>query len=96
MYRHIAMSLLKSVIFSDIMQIITSNDNGSLHFHLLNDSGQDTSANGNVSSERAFFVNVGAFDGLIRINKNKYNRSNYKNKQYNYPGWTSIRAAIFI
>ena len=32
------MSLLKSVVLFDIMQVITSNDNGSIHFSWYNDT----------------------------------------------------------
>jgi len=64
MDRHVAMSLLKTVVLLDVMEVITSDDNGPLHLHLLNDTGEDATTDGNVTSEWAFLVDVGSFDRL--------------------------------
>jgi len=66
MDRHVAMSLLKTVVLLDVMEVITSDDNGPLHLHLLNDTGEDATTDGNVTSEWAFLVDVGSFDRLQR------------------------------
>ena len=60
MHRHVTMSLLKTVVFLDIVQVVTSDDNGPLHLHFLNNSSEDATTNGNITSEWALFVNVGA------------------------------------
>jgi hypothetical protein len=60
----IFMSLLKSVVFLDVVKIVTTNHDRSLHFHLLADSCQNTTSDTDVASERAFFVNVMPFNCL--------------------------------
>lgn len=64
MNRHVPVSLLKTIVFSNVVEVITADHDGSLHLHLLDDSSKDATANGDVSSEGAFFVNVGALNGL--------------------------------
>jgi len=64
MHRHVTMSLLKTVVFLDIVQVVTSDDNGPLHLHFLNNSSEDATTNGNITSEWALFVNVGALNSL--------------------------------
>lgn len=61
---HISMSLLESVVFPDVVQVITADDDGSLHLHFLDNPGQDTSTNGHIPSEGAFLVNVMTVNGL--------------------------------
>ena len=61
---HVFMTLLKSVVFSDVVQVLSSDDNSSLHFHLKNNTSQDATTDANVSSERTFLVNVGSLDSL--------------------------------
>merc|ERR1712212_333189 len=65
MGRDVPVSLLEPFVLSDEMEIISSDDDGSLHFHLLNDSGQDSAANLDEASERALFVNVIALFGFV-------------------------------
>ena len=48
MNRHVLVSLLESVVLLDIMEIITSDHHGSVHLHLGDNSGQDTTADGNL------------------------------------------------
>lgn len=68
---HITMSFLKTVVLSDIVKIITSYNNGALHFHFLYNTGENTSTNGNISRERTLLINVGAIASL-----------NYLKRQY--------------
>ena len=49
MNRHVLVSLLESVVLLDIMEIITSDNHGSVHLHLGDDSGQDTTTDGNLN-----------------------------------------------
>ena len=65
MHRHVFMSLFKSVVFSDIVQIISSNNNGPLHLHLGNDPCQDTPSDANVAGEWTFSVDIVAFLSLV-------------------------------
>ena len=64
MNRHVAMSLFETVVLLDVMEIVTADDDSPLHLHLLNDSGENTSTNRNISSEGAFLVNVRTLNGL--------------------------------
>lgn len=64
MHGHILVSLLESVVFLDIVQVVSSDDDGPLHLHLLHNSGKDASTDGHVAGEWALLVNVGAFDRL--------------------------------
>ena len=63
MGRKVVMSLLESVIFLDIMKVISSQDDGSSHLGGKDDTFTDSSSDGNVRSEWAFFVNVSTLHG---------------------------------
>lgn len=43
MDRHISVSLLESVVLRQIVQVVSSDNDGSLHLHLLNYPGEDAS-----------------------------------------------------
>lgn len=60
------MSLLKTVVLLDVVQVVTADDNGPLHLHFLHNTSQDATTNGYISCERALLVNVGTFNGLQR------------------------------
>jgi len=61
---HILMSLLKSIVLLNIVKIISSNHNGSLHLHLQDDTRQDSSTNVDIPSKGTFLINVGSINGL--------------------------------
>ena len=63
MNRHVFVPLLKSVIFLDVVEVISPHHDGSVHLHLGNDSSQDTSTDWDltkiyVSILSAFFANI--------------------------------------
>lgn len=64
-YRHVLVTLLKSIVFPDVMEIVPADDNGPLHLHLCHHTRQDPTSDGDISSEGAFLVYVGALDGLF-------------------------------
>lgn len=64
MHGHVPVTLLKSVIFRQIVQVVATDDDGSLHLHLLDDTGQDATTNRHVAGEWALLVDIGAFDRL--------------------------------
>lgn len=68
MHAHVLVPLLESAVFADIMQVVSSDDDGVLHLHLTNSSGEDTTAYSYVAGEGTFFVNVGSLNGLCREN----------------------------
>jgi hypothetical protein len=48
------------------VQVVSSDDNGVGHFGRVDDTGQDTSSDRNISSEGALLVDVGSVDGLCK------------------------------
>ena len=56
--RDIAMSLLVTVVFRDVVKVITSDNNSALHLGGNDDSLQDFSSDRDFRSERTFFVNI--------------------------------------
>lgn len=46
------------------MQVVTTDDNGTLHFQLLDNSIQDATTNANVSGEWTLFVDISSIDCL--------------------------------
>ena len=58
------MSLLETVVFLDVVEVVPSNDDGPFHLHVLDNSCQDSSTDTHIASERAFLVYVGAFNSL--------------------------------
>lgn len=64
MNRHVTMSLLESIVLSDIVKVVASDDDGSLHFHLDDGSSQDSASNRHVPCERTLLVYVLALGGL--------------------------------
>lgn len=64
MDRQVLVTLLETTVFAHIVQIVTTNDDGTLHLQLLDDSVQDTSTDANITGEGAFVIDIGAFDSL--------------------------------
>ena len=70
MNRHVLVPLLKSVVFPDVVQVVTANDYGPLHLQLQDDTREDAATNVDVTGEWAFLVNVVPVDGLQKIKTN--------------------------
>lgn len=68
---HILVPFFKTFVFFHIVKVVTANNNGPLHFHFHDSARQNTSANVDITSERAFFVNVVPFNGL-KLKKHSY------------------------
>lgn len=64
MYRYVFVSLLKTSVFLNKVQIISSDDNSPLHLHLLDNSCKDSASDVDWSGEWTFFVDVGSEDCL--------------------------------
>ena len=58
MHRHVLVTLLKAIVLSDVIEIVPADDNGPLHLHLRDDTRQDPTSDGDISSEGAFLVYV--------------------------------------
>lgn len=65
MGRNVFMSLLITVVLLNIVEVFTSNDNGSFHFGADNVASQDTSTDGDVTGEWTLLVNKSTTDGLL-------------------------------
>lgn len=57
------MTLLVSVVFWNVVQVVSSDDDGSVHLGRNNSSGQNLTTDGNGTSEWTLLVNVRTLDG---------------------------------
>lgn len=74
MNAHVSVSLLESVVFANEMQIVATNDDGSLHFHFTDNTCQDTSTNRAHTSKGTFLVDVVSRDCLKVNIKNQFDQ----------------------
>jgi hypothetical protein len=75
MYGYVSVSLLVPVVLLDVVEVITSNDDGPVHLGGDHDTSisyiynsqilDDTASDGDGTSEWALLVNVGSLDGLL-------------------------------
>ena len=63
-YGSVLMSLLESVVFSDHMEVISSDDDGSVHLGRDDNTLNDLSSDADITSEGALFIDVGAFNSF--------------------------------
>lgn len=64
-YWDVSMSFLISVVFGDIVEIISSDHNGSLHFCWDTNSLKNLASNWDIRSEGTLSIDVFSFDGLL-------------------------------
>ena len=69
----ISVSLFVSVVLGNVVKIISSDDNGSLHFCWDADTLEDFSSDWDVAGEWAFLINISWFDGLFGGSESKSN-----------------------
>lgn len=58
------MSLLESIVLPNIMEVISSDNDGSLHLHLDDGTSKDASPDRNIACEWTLLVNVFSLDSL--------------------------------
>jgi hypothetical protein len=63
---HVLVTLFETVVLLDVVQVVATNDDGTLHLLLDHNSLQDTSADADGAGERALLVDVRAFDRITR------------------------------
>ena len=63
MNSNVLVSLLKTTVLDDVVKVVSANNNGALHLGRHHQSLQNTSSDGNVSSERALLVNEISLNG---------------------------------
>ena len=62
---HISVSLLVPIVFLDIVEIISSDDQGSVHFARDHNTLDEFPSNAHLTSERALLVNEVSGDGSL-------------------------------
>lgn len=62
---HVSVTLLETVVFADVVQVVATNHNGALHLRLDHDTAQNTTTNGHIAGERALLVDVVTIDRLV-------------------------------
>lgn len=65
MGRDVAVSLFVPVVFGDVMKVVSSDDDGSLHLSADDDSLQYFSTNGDTTSEGTLLIDVCAFNSFL-------------------------------
>lgn len=66
MSRDIPVTLFETLVLSLVVQVIATHNNRASHLCRGDNAAKHTTADGDISSERAFLVNVRALDGLTR------------------------------
>jgi hypothetical protein len=61
----VVMSLLEPVVLLDVMEVISSEDNGSVHLVGENNTLKDSTTDGDVGGEWALVVNIVALNGSL-------------------------------
>lgn len=59
----VLVSFFVSVVFWNVMQVVSSDDNRSVHLSRNNSTGQNSTSDGDFTSEWTFLVNVRTFNG---------------------------------
>ena len=62
---YVSVSLFVSVVLGHVVEVISSDDDGSLHLSWDADTLENSSSDWNVAGEWAFLIDVGRFDGLL-------------------------------
>ena len=62
---NVLVTLFETTVLSNVMQVVSSHDNSSLHLGRDDLSLENSSTNRNISSERALLVDVGILNGRI-------------------------------
>jgi hypothetical protein len=65
MSSNVGVSLLKTMVLGDVVQIIATDDDSSLHLGGDHKTTNDSATNGDISSEGALLVNVVAINGFL-------------------------------
>lgn len=56
--RHVLVALFETVVLLDVMQVVSSDDNGPVHLHLGDDTGQNATTDGDLAGEGTLLVDV--------------------------------------
>ena len=61
----VSVPLFVPVVFRDVVKVISSDDDGPVHFVGDDDSLEDLTTNADVGGEGTFLIDVVSFDGLL-------------------------------
>ena len=65
MSSHVLVSLFITIVLGDVVEVLSTDNDGSLHFCGHHNTGQDTASDGDGGrGERTLLVNVVALDGF--------------------------------
>ena len=62
---HILVAFFESVVFLDVVQVISTDNDSPVHLHLSDDTSEDATTDGHFTGEGALLVNVVSILGLI-------------------------------
>lgn len=65
MNAHVSVTLFETTVFAHKVQVVTTDDNGTLHLSLADNTGQDAATNPHIAGPGALLVNVGAINCLF-------------------------------
>ena len=65
MHWNVSVSLLISVVFGNIVEIVAPDNDGPLHLGGDDNSLEDLAPDGDTAGEGAFLIDIARFDGLI-------------------------------
>lgn len=63
---NVLVSLLESVVFWNVVQVVSSDDDGSVHLGGDNSTGQNLTSDRDLTNKWALLVDVGTIDGGLR------------------------------
>ena len=72
MHRHVLVTLLKTVVLADVVEVVATDHDGTLHLEFGDGAGEDAASDGHVAGEGALLVDVGAVNGLKRVQTSLY------------------------
>ena len=73
MGRDIAMPFLVTIVFWNVMKIISSDNNGSLHLGRDNNSLENLASDGDTTSEGTLLIDIVRLNGLLGSTESKSN-----------------------
>ena len=65
MRRDVSVSLLVSLVLSNVVKVVSSDDDGVLHLGRGHHSSDDSASDTDITSEGAFLIYIGSANGII-------------------------------
>lgn len=62
---NVLVTFLETTVLGDVVEVVSPDNDGSLHLRTYDNAFQDTTADGYVTGERAFLVNVVTFESCV-------------------------------